>query len=147
MAERQAVLVVEDDRDIQLMMTMMLKEYEVFLAATGDQMREQLSVHRDKISAILMDISLGGSREDGLSLTRSLRQQPKWATTPIIAVTAHGTYRQKALEAGCDGFLVKPVSRKELCRELQEVNAAKAVNRCAGEGDEWAQSEGRSTRK
>jgi len=134
MAEKQAVLVVEDDRDIQMMMTVMLKDYVVFLAATADQMREQLSAHHDKISAILMDISLRGSREDGLSLTRSLRQQREWANTPIIAVTAHETYRQKALAAGCDGFLVKPVSRKQLCRELEEVNAAKAVNRGAGEG-------------
>ena len=58
---------------------------------------------------ILMDIQLPGM--DGLTLTRKIKADPKYKHIIIIAITAYGMKGDKemALEAGCDGYLSKPI--------------------------------------
>ena len=114
--QKTAILVVEDDPDTQAYMRLMLeRRYIVYSAASAEEAREQLREHKDRIAAILMDLSLKGS-DDGFMLTGELRQDPRWENTPIIAVTAHALpeYRARALSAGCNSFLAKPFGRAEL---------------------------------
>ncbi len=61
-----------------------------------------------------MDISLPGM--DGKEATRWLRADPRFASLPIVAVTAHAMKedRQKCLDAGCDDHMTKPVDREKL---------------------------------
>lgn len=62
---------------------------------------------------ILMDISL--PIVDGLTATKVIRENPKGATVPIIAVTAFGKlYSRKAIEAGCNELITKPLDFDEL---------------------------------
>ena len=63
---------------------------------------------------ILMDVNLPDI--DGLEATARIKAQAHTAGIPIIAVTANAMVgdREKILEAGCDGYLPKPVSRSEL---------------------------------
>jgi CheY-like chemotaxis protein len=77
--------------------------------------------------AVLVDLALVGS-EDGFTLTRYLRQQPGWAQIPIIAITAHvfPEWRDRALEAGCDAFLTKPISLTKLRDILEQLVAEHA---------------------
>ena len=74
----------------------------------------------------MLDLQLPGL--DGLSLTRQLRAQPATRDLVIIAVTAHAMLgdEQKALDAGCDGFITKPIDTRELPRRLAELLAAKS---------------------
>ena len=67
---------------------------------------------------ILMDIQLPGI--DGYALTQQLRQHPRWGQRPIIALTAYAMQgdREKALCAGCDEVVTKPINFSELQERL-----------------------------
>lgn len=69
---------------------------------------------------ILMDVNLPDI--DGLEVTARLKADGAVAHIPIIALTANAMVgdREKALEAGCDGYLPKPISRKDLLEAIQE---------------------------
>ncbi len=111
----QCVLVVEDDADSQtLMRTILGAHYQVRVASSDEEMRRELD--SQPIALVLMDVSLRGSAQDGLSLARTLRSDPRWARLPIVALTAHASVedRAQALAAGCDAFLAKPVSTAQL---------------------------------
>lgn len=85
-----------------------------------------LNAHPE-VSLILMDIELG-SVEDGLSLTRSLRAEQRWMGIPIVALTAYATLEDgnRALEAGCNDFIAKPVSRNDLIAKIDALLTQRA---------------------
>jgi PAS domain S-box-containing protein len=125
-ATRSTILLVEDDRDTQAFMRATLAQrYEVLLAASAEEARRVLEAHPD-VSLILMDLELGGA-EDGLDLTRSLRTQRRWMRIPVLALTAYATLedRNRALEAGCDAFVAKPVSRNDLIAKIDALLASR----------------------
>ena len=110
------VLVVEDDPDTQVYMQQLLRgRFELFTASSGVEARAHLERSGEEIALVLMDLSLRGS-EDGLMLTEAMRHEPRWKDIPIIATTAHAFSedRVRALEAGCNAFLAKPIRRTDL---------------------------------
>ncbi len=70
-----------------------------------------------------MDIQLPG--QDGLSFTRHLRTRPHTAELLIIALTAHAMLedRDRALAAGCNGYIAKPINTRTLVSEIEEILA------------------------
>lgn len=105
---KKIVLIVEDYEDSRNFMKVLVESYgyQVFEAADGieaiDRTRQQ---HPD---LVLMDISL--PLVDGLTATRAIREFEFAAHIPIIAVTAFGkSYYKKAIEAGCDDLIDKPI--------------------------------------
>jgi CheY-like chemotaxis protein len=113
---RPCVLVVEDDVETQRFMRVLLgRRYEVLLASSGNEVRQQLETDGGRVRLVLMDLSLKGG-EDGLTLTRALRHQERWKRLPIVAVTAHASPsdRANALNAGCDAYVEKPIDNVRL---------------------------------
>ncbi len=114
------LLVVEDDAVHRLVVGAYLRGVglEVAFATNGAEAYAQL-VERSFV-LVLMDVDLPDG--DGLQVTRRLRALEQSETvrqrTPVVALTAHGGADdvRRALTAGCDGYLVKPVTR-ELLRE------------------------------
>ena len=107
------VLVVEDYEDTREFMKFLLQDYgfDVAEAANGYEAIE--AVKRDAPDLILMDISMPGM--DGLTAARKIREATGSRKPPIIAITAYGEYaRRKALEAGCDASLSKPIDFEDL---------------------------------
>jgi CheY-like chemotaxis protein len=111
MAGRQSedltILVVEDYDDMSLAMRLALerKGYHILEASDGAQAVEVAARQRPDI--ILMDLSLPVM--DGLAATERIRADPNSRDIVIIAVTAHQDYRSRALAAGCNAFVSKPV--------------------------------------
>ena len=103
------ILVVEDYEDTSLAMRLALEElgYRILEASDGEQAVRVALEERPDI--ILMDLSLPVL--DGLDATRRIRQHPETADTVIVAVTAHiePDYRTKALAAGCNAYVTKPI--------------------------------------
>ena len=69
---------------------------------------------------ILMDIDLPDM--DGLEATSNIKSNPNLSRIPIIALTAYANYgdEERALAAGCDGYLAKPVSRVRLTKQVMQ---------------------------
>ncbi len=111
------VLVVEDNPSNQILISMLLKKIglEVTLANDGAEGVEE--AHRQKYDLILMDMQM--PRMNGYQAAEKLRAEG--FSTPIIAVTANAMKgdEEKCLQAGCDGYLSKPVDRKKLYKILR----------------------------
>lgn len=113
------VLIVEDNHDNRAIFAAILTHYgyEVIEAADGE---DGVRMAREQSpDVILMDISL--PRMDGIEATRLLKADDATASIPIIAVTAHAMHedQERVRDAGCDGYLPKPV---QPLRVVEEVN-------------------------
>jgi two-component system cell cycle response regulator DivK len=78
------------------------------------------TAEREQPDLILMDIQLPGI--DGYEATRRIRKIPALATVPIIAVTSYALSgdEAKTREAGCDGYVAKPYSPRQLLAKVRE---------------------------
>ncbi len=112
------ILVVEDNADNRILITDVLDsmDYEVIIATDGEEGLRKASAERPDL--ILMDISL--PQMDGLTATRRIKAMPELQHIPIIALTAHAMVgdRERALEAGCDDYVSKPIDLRELATKL-----------------------------
>ncbi len=112
------ILVVEDNADNRILIADVLDsmDYEVIIATDGEEGVKKASAERPDL--ILMDISL--PQMDGLTATRRIKAMPDLQHIPIIALTAHAMVgdRERALEAGCDDYVSKPIDLRELATKL-----------------------------
>ena len=102
------ILVVEDSPDnMKLFRTVLtLKGHEVTGLPGGEGLLE--TIERTTPDLVLMDIQLPG--QDGFALLREIRQSP-FSALRVVALTAHAMTgdRERALEAGFDGYITKPI--------------------------------------
>ena len=115
------ILIVEDNMDTYELMRIVLElnGFETFLAMDG---RDGVNAARKQMpDLILMDLAM--PEMDGWEATRLIKEDAKTATIPLIAVTAHAQTgdRARALKAGCDDYITKPMDLSEL---LSMVNRA-----------------------
>jgi CheY-like chemotaxis protein len=116
------ILVVEDnDMNMQLV-EFLLEEggYDIVKAASGE---EALAITRNGAQApdlILMDIHLPGM--DGLSVVREMKSDARTSRIPILALTAHAMRgdKDRFLEAGCDGYISKPIDVKTFISSIEQ---------------------------
>ena len=123
---RLSIVIVEDNDDAREMMAMMLEaqDYTVHAAADGQQGVDLAQVKRPDIA--LVDIGLPGI--DGYEVARRLRADPATAAIRLVALTGYGleSDRQRALAAGFDSHLVKPVDFDLLMGVLEQAEATLA---------------------
>jgi two-component system cell cycle response regulator DivK len=112
-------MVVEDNQDSRELVIKVLKNrgYLIIEAIDGEDALQKLTMERPDL--ILMDISI--PKIDGYEVTKRLKDQELLKDIPIIAMTAHAMKgdREKALQAGCDGYIPKPISVRELPDQIQ----------------------------
>jgi two-component system, cell cycle response regulator DivK len=120
------ILVVEDQEDNRQILRDLLANagYDMIEAEDGEQGVAAATSERPDL--ILMDIQLPVM--DGYEATRRIRTNPDLKSVPIIAVTSYALAgdEDKALAAGCDGYVSKPYSPREL---LAKVRAYLALGR------------------
>jgi two-component system, sensor histidine kinase len=117
------ILIVEDNLVNQKVVTAILKKrgYESTVANDGREALEILKSAADgQYSLALMDVQMPVL--DGLEATRLIRQDPRWANLPILAMTAHAMNgdRERCLEAGMNGYISKPVHPSHLLAVLDK---------------------------
>jgi two-component system cell cycle response regulator DivK len=114
------ILVVEDHEDNRRIMRDLLTSsgYEVIEAVTGVEGVTAAETHRPEL--ILMDIQLPGI--DGYEATRRIKANPSLRKVPIIVVTSYALSGddEKAFEAGCDDYVAKPFSPRDLLAKIRE---------------------------
>ena len=114
--EKVQILVVEDDRPVQNLITVTLKAegYRYLTAATGQAAVIAAATHNQDI--VLLDLGLPDM--DGVEVIRRIRS---WSNMPIIVISARSEDTDKidALDAGADDYLTKPFSVAELLARLR----------------------------
>lgn len=121
MKPQEKVLVVEDNPDNMRLISYILQrnDYKVIEAMTGEDgvrlAEEQMPVF------ILMDIQLPGI--SGIEATKQIRASKADGKIPIIAITSYAQRgdREKALEAGCNGYFEKPFDPLILMDQIHEI--------------------------
>jgi CheY-like chemotaxis protein len=121
----EPILIVDDNpANLKLARVMLAAEgYEVRGAIDAEEALVVLSSFRPRL--ILMDLQLPGM--DGLTLTRRLKADAATAHIPILALTAYAMKgdEEKALEAGCDGYITKPIDTRGLPRTIATLLAGR----------------------
>lgn len=113
------ILLVEDNEINQLIATRYLQQqgYKTSIAVHGLEALEKLN--QQNFDLILMDLQM--PEMDGYEATKKIRQQPKWAGIPIIAMTADAMsdVNEKCLAAGMNDYISKPINVKQLNKTLR----------------------------
>ncbi|MEP2717846.1 response regulator [Pseudophaeobacter sp.] len=124
---RLKLLIAEDNRTNQLVVTRMLKDagYDITIAANGiEAVQHYKNSHPD---IVLMDMMMPGM--DGVEATQKIREYELEARVPgshIVALTANAleAHREKCLAAGMDDFLSKPINKKALIETINKWSEA-----------------------
>jgi len=107
------ILVVDDNQDSRELVLKILrgKGHQLLEAVDGQDALEKVAAERPDL--ILMDISL--PKMDGHEVTRQLKSDQRFASIPVIALTAHAMKgdMEKALAAGCEDYISKPINVRE----------------------------------
>jgi two-component system chemotaxis response regulator CheY len=115
------ILVVDDCKTTRKLLGFYLKVkgYEVVYAENGLEAMEKLG--RENINLVMTDLNM--PYMDGLELTRSMKTEPSLRHIPVLMVTTEGDddERQSALEAGANGYLVKPVNADMITSNIRDI--------------------------
>jgi two-component system cell cycle response regulator DivK len=114
------ILVVEDTEDNRQIVRDLMSAAGYVLIEAVDGLEGVAAAERERPDLILMDIQLPGI--DGYEATRRIRALPEIGKVPIIAVTSYALSgdEAKARAAGCDGYVAKPFSPRQLLAKVRE---------------------------
>jgi two-component system cell cycle response regulator len=117
------IMLIEDNAtDLKLLSTVLHSSgHRVLEKGSAEQAFEEIKMSQPEV--ILLDLKLPGM--DGLALARLLKKEPDTRHIPIVAITAEGEdyTRQKALDAGCDAYILKPVDTRKLSDQVTSLVA------------------------
>ena len=119
MSNKETILYVEDNQDNRELVRRVL-EADGYTVNEAENAQEALAYLNTKPPAlILMDISMPDM--DGYALTAKIRAMPEFTKIPIIAMTANVMRgdRERSLEAGCDGYIQKPIDIDILTQQVE----------------------------
>ena len=115
---RGRVLIAEDTPELQLLERRILEGLGITVEVANDGVEAVTLAEQHAFDLILMDMQM--PKMDGIQATKVLRERR--VTTPVVALTANvmEKHRDSFSEAGCDGFLSKPIDRQELRKVLKQ---------------------------
>ncbi len=124
--EKGTILYVEDNSDNRTLVRRILlsEDYKLVEATNAHEALDVLK--STKPDLILMDINMPDM--DGYTLTAKIKAMPGFERIPILALTANVMRgdREKTLEAGCDGYIQKPIDIDQLTSEIERFLARSA---------------------
>ena len=117
-ANREHLLIVDDDKEIRNLLTDYLEQADYRVTAVGDGKAMRRVLESNRIDLVILDLMLPG--EDGLTLCRELRGK---TNLPVLMLTARGDEVDRiiGLEMGADDYLAKPFNPRELLARIKSV--------------------------
>jgi two-component system cell cycle response regulator DivK len=113
------ILIVDDNEMNRRLLEFILAQsgYQVRTAEDAASAMRAIEAARPRL--VLMDLQLPG--KSGLDLTRELKADARWREIAIVAVTAYAMSgdREKAIAAGCEDYVAKPVDKAVLRRVVE----------------------------
>jgi CheY-like chemotaxis protein len=115
------ILIVEDHPDVRRVLTLSLGHfgYDILEATTGGS---GIALTLSEIpDLVLVDLSLPDVT--GLEMAKAIKQNPRTAEIPLVAVSGHSEREMaaKALEAGMAAYLLKPIDTRELAKVIEKL--------------------------
>ncbi len=110
----RSVLIVDDSPTIRAFAKIFLKALDVTILEAEEGMQALEIVRQSPPALAIVDINMPGM--DGLTFTRELRKDPRYAALPVVLLTGDRSEetRQKGIEAGATDFIEKPIKGGEL---------------------------------
>lgn len=108
------ILYIEDNPLNMRLVRKLLRSFGYTMIEAIDGASGLKMVRQEQPDLILVDVNLPDI--DGLEITARLKADPDFAHIPIVALTANAMHgdREHCLNAGCDGYIAKPITRQEL---------------------------------
>lgn len=123
----RTVLLIEDNEQNRYLATFLLSQSGFVVEAACDGPSGVVRALALMPDLILLDIQLPGM--DGYAVARALRSHPALARVPIVAVTSYAMVgdREKSLEAGCNGYIEKPINPETFVTEISRFVPARSA--------------------
>lgn len=114
------ILVVEDDAQNSYLIRFILEKSGYAVVAVGDGAQAVEAASAESPDLILMDMLL--PKMSGYDATRAIKADPDTADVTVIALTAYSMKgdRERILEAGCDGYISKPIDPETFVSQMEE---------------------------
>jgi len=114
------ILVVEDNEDNMRLVSLIFKKHGLEVIEARDGAEGVASAVQEKPDLVIMDIQLPDM--DGLEATKRIRASEVDGDIPIIALTSYAMPgdREKALAAGCNGYITKPIDVETFMAEIEK---------------------------
>jgi CheY-like chemotaxis protein len=114
------VLLIEDNEQNRYLATFLLEKHGFHVVHAADGRSGIECAARERFGLILLDMQLPGM--DGYAVARALRADRTLAAVPVVAVTSYAMPgdREKALDAGCDGYIEKPIDADTFIAEISQ---------------------------
>jgi len=114
------ILYIEDNEQNLYLVTFLLEKHGYLVCSAMDGQQGIDLAAAEKPDLILLDIQLPGM--DGYAVARNLRNNADLAAIPIVAVTSYAMSgdREKALAAGCTGYIEKPINPDIFIKQIEE---------------------------
>jgi CheY-like chemotaxis protein len=108
------ILIVDDNPTNLKLVSFLVRSHGYDVVTATDASAALAAIRAERPTVILMDLQLPGI--DGLELTRRLKADPATRQIPVVAVTAYAMKgdHEKALAAGCDDYVTKPIDTRTL---------------------------------
>jgi two-component system cell cycle response regulator DivK len=121
----RSILLIEDNEQNRYLVTFLLEQRGFQVRGEPDGPRGIEAARTFVPALILLDIQLPGM--NGYSVARALRENESLRDTPIVAVTSYAMPgdREKALEAGCTGYIEKPIDPRTFVAEIEHAIAGR----------------------
>ena len=117
--DKGTILYVEDNHDNRMLVRRILLSEGYGLIEANNAFEALEVIKQRKPDLILMDINMPDM--DGYTLTAKIKAMPGFERVPILALTANVMRgdRERTLEAGCDGYIQKPLDIDQLIKEIE----------------------------
>lgn len=117
----RTILMIEDNEQNRYLATFLLEKHGYRIVSAPDGLRGIAMAQAVEPDLILLDIQL--PTMDGYEVARALRNLDTLRDIPIIAVTSYAMVgdREKALEAGCTGYIEKPINPETFVDEIETI--------------------------
>ncbi|MEX2531786.1 MAG: response regulator [Gemmatimonadota bacterium] len=113
------ILLIEDHEQNRYLVTFLLERHGYSVVSAAEGMRGIEMARSLSPDLILLDIQLPGM--DGYQVARSIRELDNLRDTPVVAVTSHAMVgdRERALAAGCDEYIEKPIDPDTFVAQIE----------------------------
>ena len=113
------ILVVDDDKNNQYLISVILRKNGFDVVIAGDGFEGVEAAKKQLVDLVIMDLKMPGM--DGYKAAMGIRRLEDYQSVPIIALTSYAMAgdKKKAVAAGCDGYIAKPINPETFMDEIR----------------------------